>query len=216
MIEIEHRLGWLKGVRRVLSPNCDRRPRGTQLELIVIHGISLPPGRFGAGWIDRLFLNELPADADPYFAAIRDLRVSAHVLVDRAGGLTQYVPFRRRAWHAGSSEHCGRAACNDFSVGIELEGCDDLPYEPVQYERLGQLIESLRHAYASLRGAPIVGHSDIAPGRKTDPGPAFDWKALSAALAAAGGQRRQSGSSLREQRASQRAATNSRSDRRFR
>lgn len=216
IIEIERRQGWLKGARRVRSPNCDRRPRGTQLTLIVIHGISLPPGRFGGGWIDRLFLNELPADADPYFAAIRDRRVSAHVLIDRAGGLTQYVPFRRRAWHAGRSEHSGRAACNDFSVGIELEGCDDLPYEPAQYERLAQLIESLRHAYASLRGAPIVGHSDIAPGRKTDPGPAFDWNALNAALVAAGGQRRQSGSSLREQRASQRAATNNRSDKRFR
>ncbi len=164
------------------SPNFDRRPRGARLDLIVIHGISLPPGRFGGGWIDRLFANDLPADADPYFATIKDLRVSTHVLIDRGGALTQYVPFKLRAWHAGRSEYCGRASCNDFSVGIELEGTDDVPYELAQYERLAQLVASLQKAYPSLRDAPIVGHSDIAPGRKTDPGPAFEWERLRAAL----------------------------------
>ena len=183
VLEIERRRGWLKGVRRVPSPNCDRRPRGAKLELIVIHCISLPPGRFGGGWIDRLFTNELPADADPYFATIKDLKVSAHVLIDRGGALTQYVPFKHRAWHAGKSEYCGRAACNDFSVGIELEGADDVAYAAEQYARLAELIASLRSRYPTLRDAPIVGHSDIAPGRKTDPGPAFDWDRLRAASA---------------------------------
>ncbi len=146
--------------------------------LIVVHGISLPPGRFGEGWIDRFFLNELPAAADPYFATIAEMKVSAHVLVARSGGLTQYVSFNRRAWHAGHSVYCGRSACNDFSVGIELEGTDDLPYMPPQYEMLAALVRALRRAYPSLRGADIVGHSDIAPGRKTDPGQTFDWGAL--------------------------------------
>jgi AmpD protein len=120
----------------------------------------------------------LPTAADPYFATIADLRVSAHALVARDGVPTQYVSFNRRAWHAGASLHCGRTSCNDFSVGIELEGADDVPYEPAQYESLAQLIRSLRRAYPSLREAEVVGHSDIAPGRKTDPGPSFDWPRL--------------------------------------
>jgi AmpD protein len=170
--------GWIEGVRRVESPNSDERPPGTNPDLIVVHGISLPPGRYGEGWIDRFFLNELPAIADPYFATIADLRVSAHALIERDGALTQYVSFNRRAWHAGRSLYCGRASCNDFSVGIELEGMDDDPYMPAQYERLASLVIALRRAYPSLDGAPLVGHSDIAPGRKTDPGPAFDWSRL--------------------------------------
>lgn len=170
--------GWLKGVRRVESPNSDDRPVGTPLDLIVVHGISLPPGRFGEGWIDRFFLNELPAVADPYFATIADLKVSAHVLVARDGSLTQYVSFNRRAWHAGRSLYCGRVACNDFSVGIELEGTDEEPYMSEQYKVLARLIRALRRAYPSLRDAEVVGHSDIAPGRKTDPGSAFDWTKL--------------------------------------
>jgi AmpD protein len=170
--------GWLERVRRVESPNSDERPPATALDLIVVHGISLPPGRFGEGWIDRFFLNELPADADPYFATIAETKVSAHALVARDGKLTQYVSFNRRAWHAGRSLYCGRSACNDFSVGIELEGTDDLPYMRVQYETLAGLVRALRRAYPSLRGAEIVAHSDIAPGRKTDPGPAFDWDIL--------------------------------------
>lgn len=180
---IDPTTGWLEGVRRVESPNSDDRPSGTDLELIVVHGISLPPGRFGEGWIDRFFRNELPAAADPYFATIADAKVSAHVLVARDGALTQYVSFNRRAWHAGRSLYCGRTACNDFSVGIELEGTDDSPYMRAQYESLAAVVRALRDAYPSLRGAEIVGHSDIAPGRKTDPGQSFDWSALRALLA---------------------------------
>lgn len=170
--------GWLEGARRIESPNSDDRPADVALDLIVVHGISLPPGRFGEGWIDRFFCNELPAAADPYFATIADKKVSAHVLIARDGALTQYVSFNRRAWHAGRSLYCGRTACNDFSVGIELEGTDDSPYMRAQYESLAAVVRALRTAYPSLRGADIVGHSEIAPGRKTDPGTAFDWSAL--------------------------------------
>jgi AmpD protein len=133
---VDSATGWLEGIRRVESPNSDERPPDATLDLIVVHGISLPPGRFGEGWIDRFFLNELPAAADPYFATIAEIKVSAHVLVARDGTLTQYVSFNRRAWHAGRSSYCGRDACNDFSIGIELEGTDDLPYAHLQYERL--------------------------------------------------------------------------------
>jgi AmpD protein len=177
--------GWLRGVRRVPSPNFDPRPPGAAIELIVVHGISLPPGRFGGEWIDRFFCNELPADADPYFAEIHAMTVSSHVLIGRDGALTQYVPFTARAWHAGKSLYCGRTSCNDFSVGIELEGTDDVPYADAQYESLAELIRVLKAGYASLRSADVVGHSDIAPGRKTDPGPAFDWPRLRNLLAAA-------------------------------
>lgn len=181
---IEPHSGWLTDVRTVRSPNCDERPPQTELGLIVIHGISLPPGEFGGGWIDRFFCNDLPATADPYFATIAGLKVSAHVLIDRAGVPTQFVSFNDRAWHAGRSSHRGREACNDFSVGVELEGVDDAPYRPEQYAMLVELIAALRRAYPSLRDAEIVGHSDISPGRKTDPGPAFDWPRLRNALAA--------------------------------
>ena len=175
---VDPETGWLEGVRRVESPTSDERPPETTLDLIVVHGISLPPGRFGEGWIDRFFLNELPAAADPYFATIAEMKVSAHALVARDGILTQYVSFNRRAWHAGRSVYCGRSACNDFSVGIELEGTDDQPYMRPQYETLAAVVRALRRAYPSLRGAAIVGHSDIAPGRKSDPGAAFDWDVL--------------------------------------
>lgn len=177
--------GWLSGVRRVPSPNFDERPPDTELGLIVVHGISLPPGRFGGGWIDRFFCNELPANADPYFATIHTMQVSSHALIVRDGTLTQYVPFTARAWHAGRSLYCGRTACNDFSVGIELEGTDDIPYTDAQYETLAQLIGVLKGGYPSLRTADVVGHSDIAPGRKTDPGPAFDWVRLRTLLTGA-------------------------------
>lgn len=175
--------GWLEGVRRVESPNSDDRPLDTGLDLIVVHGISLPPGRFGEGWIDRFFMNDLPADADPYFATIADIKVSAHALIARDGTPTQFVSFNRRAWHAGRSLHCGRTACNDFSVGIELEGTDDSPYEAAQYEQLAQMIFALRRAYPSLHTADVLGHSEIAPGRKTDPGESFDWPHLRRLLA---------------------------------
>lgn len=172
---VDPKTGWVVGVRRVVSPNSDERPAGAELGLIVVHGISLPPGEFGTGWIDRFFCNDLPPDAHPFFATIYDSTVSAHVLIARDGTLTQYVPFDRRAWHAGRSEYCGRTACNDFSIGIEVEGADDLDYASAQYRALADLIAALRRGYPSLRSAEIVGHSDIAPGRKTDPGPGFDW-----------------------------------------
>jgi AmpD protein len=183
---VDRTTGWLVGVRRVFSPNHDERPAGTELGLIVVHGISLPPGEFGSGWIDRFFCNDLPATAHPYFETIQHLTVSAHVLIARDGTPTQYVSFDRRAWHAGASQHCGRVACNDFSVGIELEGLDDLPYEAAQYHALARLIVALRRSYPALRDADVVGHSDIAPGRKTDPGPAFDWELLARELATVG------------------------------
>ena len=186
-LSINHADGWLSQVRRLPSPNCDPRPQGSGPELIVIHGISLPPGRYGGPWIDCLFTNSLPAEADPYFATIQELRVSSHVLIARDGALTQYVPFGQRAWHAGVSNWCGRESCNDFSIGIELEGVDDGPYDDRQYPVLAALIRSLQQAYPPLAAGSIAGHSDIAPGRKTDPGPGFDWKRLERWVAAAGG-----------------------------
>ncbi len=177
--------GWIRGVRKVCSPNCDARPPGAELELIVVHGISLPPGEFGGGFIDELFVNQLDAAAHPYFGRIASARVSAHALIARTGDLTQYVSFAARAWHAGSSCYRGRECCNDFAVGIELEGTDDTAYEDAQYARLAALVAALREAYPTLRAAQLVGHSDIAPGRKTDPGPAFEWARLEALLATA-------------------------------
>ncbi len=182
---VDSKTGWVVGVRRVASPNHDERPAGAELSLIVVHGISLPPGEFGAGWIDRFFCNDLPGDVHPFFATICDRTVSSHVLIARDGTLTQYVPFDRRAWHAGPSTYCGRTRCNDFSIGIELEGTDDLPYDAAQYRALAQLVAALRRAYPTLANAEVVGHSDIAPGRKTDPGPSFDWAELRRQLAAA-------------------------------
>jgi AmpD protein len=184
IVIIDRASGWIEGVRRVPSPNCDDRPDVDDLGLIVIHGISLPPGEFGGAWIERLFCNDLPPDVDPFFATIKGLTVSAHVLIDRAGALTQFVPFASRAWHAGASEYRGRPACNDFSIGIELEGADDIPYTQAQYVALAGLIKALRRAYPQLRRAAVVGHSDIAPGRKTDPGSAFEWPRLKRLLAA--------------------------------
>lgn len=175
--------GRLRSVRQILSPHWDRRPVGQRPELIVVHGISLPPGEFGGPWIDRLFAGALPAAAHPYFEAIAGLRVSAHALVRRDGSVHQYVPFHERAWHAGVSEYQGRPACNDYSIGIELEGTDALAYEPAQYASLARLIDALLAAYPGLAPDRIVGHSDIAPGRKTDPGLSFDWARLRADVA---------------------------------
>ena len=174
--------GLLAGVRTVESPNFDARPGGLVPELVVVHGISLPPGLYGGPWIDKLFLNALPAHEHPYFETIQHLRVSSHVFVTRDGSLTQYVPFDSRAWHAGNSYWRGRSNCNDFSVGIELEGTDEEPYEARQYAALADLVAALQHAYPSLAEGWIAGHSDIAPGRKTDPGPAFDWRRLERAV----------------------------------
>jgi len=179
-------MGLLSGARAVESPNCDDRPARLEPELLVVHGISLPPGEFGGPWIERLFTNTLPPDEHPYFEAIQHLRVSSHVLISRDGTLTQYVPFGQRAWHAGTSHWRGRGDCNDFSIGIELEGADDVAYDHRQYEALAELVAALQRAYPSLSEGWIAGHSDIAPGRKTDPGPAFDWRRLERDIRARG------------------------------
>ena len=162
-------------IRFLPSPNCDERPAGAALELIVIHNISLPPGEFGGDGIIDLFMNRLDPSAHPYYALIARLRVSAHFLVRRDGELIQFVPCAKRAWHAGESAWRGRSRCNDFSVGVELEGADDQPFADIQYAELARLIAALQRAYGALE---LVGHSDIAPARKTDPGPCFDWKHL--------------------------------------
>jgi N-acetyl-anhydromuramoyl-L-alanine amidase len=164
-----------EGVRHVASPNCDARPAETCIELIVVHNISLPPRVFGGSGIVDLFLNRLPPDAHPYYAGIAHLRVSAHFLIRRDGELLQFVPCAQRAWHAGVSSWRGRERCNDFSIGVELEGADDVPFEDAQYQRLNALVALLRERYPI---ADVAGHADIAPGRKTDPGPAFDWRRL--------------------------------------
>ncbi len=164
------------------SPNWDERPPGSDISLLVIHNISLPPGEFGGPWIDRLFTNRLPADAHPYFAGIAELRVSAHLLIRRDGEAIQYVPFDKRAWHAGQSSFQGRPRCNDFSIGIELEGTDEIPYTTHQYISLGRVARALCRRYPAITPERIVGHSDIAPGRKSDPGPAFDWQRLRSLL----------------------------------
>lgn len=176
--------GWLAGVRRVPSPNHDARPTGTEIDLLVVHGISLPPGRFGGPHIERLFTNRLDPKGHPYFARLVGLEVSAHLLIRRDGAVVQFVPFGARAWHAGASEHRGRTRCNDFSIGVELEGADEVPYTARQYARLATVARLLMRAHPGITPARIVGHSDIAPGRKTDPGPAFDWRRFRARLAA--------------------------------
>ncbi|MEM7291869.1 MAG: 1,6-anhydro-N-acetylmuramyl-L-alanine amidase AmpD [Pseudomonadota bacterium] len=171
---VEIAAGMISGARRCLSPNCDDRPE-TPVDMVVVHNISLPPGEFGGPYIEALFTNKLCADEHEYFAGIADLRVSAHLLIRRDGEIVQFVPFDRRAWHAGASQFCGREACNDFSIGIELEGTDHLPYEEIQYQRLAAVVVALIKAYPGIDASRIVGHADIAPDRKTDPGPAFDW-----------------------------------------
>jgi AmpD protein len=177
-MRVDRASGLLQAARQRSSPNQDDRPPGSAVDLIVIHGISLPPGEFGGPWIDALFANALDPDAHPYFQTVAGLRVSAHLLIRRDGALTQYVPFHRRAWHAGASSFAGRSRCNDFSIGIELEGADQTPYDDRQYQRLAAVIPALRAAYPAIAADRLVGHADIAPGRKTDPGPAFDWARL--------------------------------------
>ena len=171
--------GVVAGIRYIPSPNCDARPHGNPIELLVIHNISLPPGEFGGPGVVELFTNRLDPDAHPYYREIAGHEVSAHFLLRRDGELIQFVPCDRRAWHAGESNWRGRNRCNDFSIGIELEGCDDQPFESVQYERLAELTRILKAKYPIV---DIVGHSDIAPGRKTDPGPRFDWARYRALL----------------------------------
>lgn len=161
--------------RQVSSPNCDERPPGEAVTLVVLHSISLPPGEFGGSEIEGLFTNALDCGAHPYFARLKGLQVSAHFLVRRDGELIQFVPCSRRAWHAGRSAWRGRERCNDFSIGIELEGADGVPYTDAQYEALAALVPALGARYPI---GEIVGHSDVAPARKTDPGAAFDWPRL--------------------------------------
>ncbi len=170
--------GWLQTVEVIQSPNCDARPDNSEIKLIVIHGISLPPAQFGGGHIQRFFCNRLDANAHDYFADICDMRVSAHCLIERDGKITQFVSFLDRAWHAGDSTWRGEKACNDFSIGIELEGTDDLAYSDQQYRQLNALIGALISHYPEIENEAVCGHNDIAPGRKTDPGPAFDWARL--------------------------------------
>jgi AmpD protein len=177
----EHRL---VGARECPSPNADDRPADATIDLVVVHGISLPPGYFGTGDVDALFTNALDPGAHPAYAELCAMRVSSHLLIDRAGDVTQYVPFDARAWHAGVSAWRGRARCNDFAVGIELEGTDRTPYTEAQYRVLAAVVRALRAAYPTLAPDALAGHDAIAPGRKTDPGPAFDWAHLHALLAA--------------------------------
>lgn len=174
--------GRLDAARWCPSPNRDARPDPADVSGIVVHGISLPPGEFRGDAIDRLFTNTLEPSAHPYFARIAGLRVSSHLLIRRDGELVQYVPFHERAWHAGASCWGVRACCNDFTVGVELEGTDDRPYTDDQYARLGDVVTALASAYPRITPAAIAGHCDIAPGRKTDPGPGFDWARLATGL----------------------------------
>ncbi len=180
--DIDRATGLIVGACQVLSPHFDERPQGALPELLVVHGISLPPGEFGGPWIDRLFTGTLAADGHPFFAGIAAQRVSAHALIRRGGQMVQYVSFNERAWHAGESVYRGCKGCNDFSIGVELEGTDDTAYTDAQYEALAALTASLLAAYPSLSADAIAGHSEIAPGRKTDPGPSFDWARFRALL----------------------------------
>lgn len=181
-MRVDTSTGWVDGIRHCPSPNYNQRPFG-EISLLVIHNISLPPGQFGTGKVQQFFANGLPADEHPYFAEICYLQVSAHFLVERDGTITQFVSCLERAWHAGISHFGGRDNCNDFSLGIELEGTDEEPYTDRQYQALIELSELLRRAWPAITAERVCGHCDIAPGRKTDPGPAFDWDRLRTGLA---------------------------------
>lgn len=177
-MKLKQQEGLIEGVNYHCSPNQDDRPDDADISGIVIHNISLPPGEFGGGWIDDLFMNRLDSAVHPYFEHIAKMEVSAHVLIRRDGEILQYVPFHQRAWHAGQSNWDGRTCCNDFTIGIELEGCDDQYFEIVQYEQLAALILLLCETYPLITKTRLKGHSQISPGRKTDPGPYFDWEKL--------------------------------------
>lgn len=180
-MQLDPASGWCQGVCHCPSPNFNTRPDG-EISLLVIHNISLPPGQFGTGKVQEFFQNTLDATEHPYFEGIRELTVSAHFLIERDGKITQFVSCLDRAWHAGVSRFEGRETCNDFSLGIELEGTDELPFSDAQYQALVALTRQLQAAYPALTQHRICGHSDIAPGRKTDPGPAFDWMRFRDAL----------------------------------
>ena len=174
-MEIDITAGLLKNAEYIASPNCDDRTPENPANLLIIHNISLPPNEFGGPYITQLFTNTLDEKIHPFFTEISHLRVSSHLLIRRDGSIVQYVPFHKRAWHAGISSYEGQDACNDFSIGIELEGADDIPYENAQYEQLGEISAVLLSTYPQMSLDRITGHCDVAPGRKTDPGPAFDW-----------------------------------------
>ena len=184
MLSLDSTGNWFDDARRVPSPNFDARPSGCGIDLIVVHGISLPPGEFGGPHIEQLFCNRLDPHAHECFRALAPLKVSAHLLIRRGGGLVQFVALSERAWHAGESRFGDRVRCNDFSIGVELEGTDCTPYEDAQYERLGGVCLAIMHRWPAIGPDRIVGHSDIAPDRKTDPGPAFDWPRLNDLLGA--------------------------------
>ncbi|KAA8730930.1 1,6-anhydro-N-acetylmuramyl-L-alanine amidase AmpD [Acinetobacter qingfengensis] len=171
--------GAVQGAVQIHSPNFNQRPEDTDIRLVVIHNISLPPSQFGGGYIQQFFQNQLDWNAHPYFKSIEGMQVSAHLLILRSGEVIQFVNFNERAWHAGRSSYLGQMECNDYSIGIELEGSDDQPFEQQQYDVLSQLILSIEQAYPKTY-QHLTGHSDIAPGRKTDPGPFFDWQLLRA------------------------------------
>lgn len=173
--QIDPATSLLQDINYIPSPNFNDRPPGTIIDLLVIHGISLPPGKFGGDAINALFTNTLDPKLDPSFQDVCQLKVSAHLLIRRDGTVTQFVPFEKRAWHAGVSSFEGRSDCNDFSIGIELEGTDTIPYEKNQYEQLISLVSVLVRVYPAITLNRMVGHCDIAPGRKTDPGSSFDW-----------------------------------------
>ncbi len=170
--------GWLTGVEKFPSPNFDARPNGVVVELVVLHAISLPPGEFGGGYIERFFQNQLESAEHPYFRIIEGLKVSSHLLIERQGRMKQFVSTKSRAWHCGESSFDGRSACNDFSIGIELEGCDEQGFTRKQYAMLASVLAELSVHYPALDSTRIVGHCDIAPGRKTDPGPCFEWQTM--------------------------------------
>lgn len=174
--------GQLFGARQVPSPNYNQRPQGTEIQLLVIHNISLPPSQFGGGYIEQFFQNQLDWSAHPYFQTIEGMQVSAHLLILRTGEVLQFVNFNDRAWHAGRSSYLAKSECNDYSIGIELEGSDDQPFTEAQYQALSQVTAAIRAAYPKI-GPHIAGHSDIAPQRKTDPGPYFEWHKFRALLA---------------------------------
>ena len=178
MMQIDLKTGLLVGARWVPSPNYNERSEKVLIDLLVVHNISLPPGEFGGPYIDHFFTNTLDQSLHPYFAEIVSQTVSSHCLIRRDGEIVQYVPFHQRAWHAGVSEWMGRENCNDFSIGIELEGTDETPYAEIQYLVLSQLVHLLRSVYPGITEDRIVGHNTIAPTRKTDPGPSFDWEHL--------------------------------------
>lgn len=169
---------WLENCQKIISPNYDERSDKEDICLIVVHCISLPPNQFGGGYIEQFFCNQLDSNAHDYFKSIANMTVSAHVLIRREGSLVQFVPFTKRAWHAGVSQWQGREKCNDFSIGIELEGADHIAYTDAQYQQLNKLIRALKLKYPKITDEAVVGHNDIAPERKTDPGEAFDWSRL--------------------------------------